>query len=320
MGLSACGSATAQSCSGGGENYQGTCMPHSTVEYLACIKDVGFTTSSEVSAGVTLPVVADSTVKLAYSKSKQEDTQVALVEVHNCLLIAERDATSSSDRSAAQQYSQKTTEDLNKITTAQPGIALDPTGSFKCGQADVGSPVQCQVTIRSTGAGALHITSAEVGGTNNGDFTAGSDCTDKWLNPNQTCVLTVQFNPSGSGDRSATLVIHQNLPAPDVGTALELTGTGNGPTQPSQHSLTVNVDNPAVAVTSDPPGITGCTSSCQQSFDDGTNITLTASYDHSGGQISWNGGCAPSGDTCILQLAGDTTVTVSFTPGVQQPG
>jgi len=291
-------------------------MPQTTVEYLACIKDVGFTTSSEVSAGVTLPVVADSTVKLAYSKSKQQDTQVALVEVHNCLVMAERDATSSSDRSAAQQYSQKTTEDLNKIITEPPGIELDPAGSLNCGQADVGTPVQCQVTIKSTGAGALHITSTEMGGTNNGDFTVGHDCTDKWLNSNQSCVLSVQFTPSESGDRSATLVIHQNLPAPDLGTPLELTGTGNGPTQPPQHSLIVNVDNPAVAVTSDPSGITGCTSSCQQSFDDGTDITLTASYDHSGGQITWNG-CTPSGDTCTLHLVGDTTVTVSFAPIVQ---
>lgn len=291
-------------------------MPHATVEYLACIKDVGFTTSSEVSAGVTLPEVADSTVKLAYSKSKQEDTLVALVEVHNCLVISERDATLSSDRSAAQQYSQKTNGDITQVATASPGIELDPPGTLNCGQADVGTSMQCLVTIKSTGAGALHITRAEVGGTNNGDFTVGNDCTDKWLNSNQSCVLPVQFTPSESGNRSATLVIHQNLPAPDQGTSLELTGTGNGTVQQSQHSLTVNVGDPAVAVTSDPSGITDCTSACNQSFDDGTDITLTASYDHSSGQVSWDG-CTPSGDTCTLQLVGDTTVTVSFVPAIQ---
>ena len=116
---------------------------------------------------------------------------------------------------------------------------------------------------------------------------------------------------SASGNRSATLVIHQNLPAPDQGTSLELTGTGTGTAQQSQHSLTVNVGDPAVAVTSNPSGITDCTSACNQPFDDGTDITLTASYDHSSGQVSWNG-CTPSGDTCTLQLVGDTTVTVSF--------
>jgi hypothetical protein len=316
MGLSACGtdgSATAQSCSGSDENYQGTCMPHATVEYLACIKDVGFTTSSEVGLGVTLPVVADSTVKLAYSQSKQEDTLVALVEVHNCLVIAERDATLSSDRSAAQQYSQQTNGDITKIATAPPEIELDPAGTLNCGQADVSTPVQCPVTIKSTGAGALHITRAEVGGTNSSDFTAGNDCTDKWLNSNQSCVLTVQFTPSESGGRSATLVIHQNLPAPDQGTLLQLTGTGNNvTTQQPQHSLIVNVSGP-VTVTSNPPGITDCTSTCQQLFSDATDITLTASYDHSSGQVSWDG-CTPSVDTCTLHLVGDTTVTVSLAP------
>jgi hypothetical protein len=45
-------------------------------------------------------------------------------------------------------------------------------------------------------------------------------------------VLPVHFTPSQSGDRTATLVIHQNLPAPDHGTPLQLTGTGNGTPQP----------------------------------------------------------------------------------------
>ena len=78
----------------------------------------------------------------------------------------------------------------------------------------------------------------------------------------------------------------------------------------------MNVGDPAVAVTSDPSGITDCTSACNQSFDDGTDITLTANYDHSSGQVSWDG-CTPGGDTCTLQLVGDTTVTVSFVPAIQ---
>jgi hypothetical protein len=295
-------------------------MPHATVEYLVCIKDVGFTTSSEVSAGVTLPAVAKSTVKLAYSKSRQQDTLVALVEVHNCLVMAERDATSSSDRTVARQYSQKTTEDIGKVPTSPPEIQLDPSLPLNCGQTGVGTSVQCQVTIKSTGAGALHVTSAEVRGANSGDFTPGNDCTDKWLSSSQSCVLLVQFQPSVSGDRTATLVIHQNLPPPDQGTTLELTGMGTGGTGTTspQHSLTVNAGNPAVTVTSDPPGITNCASACTQPFDDGTDITLTASYDHSAGQVSWDG-CTPSGDTCALHLTGDTTVTVSLASPTATP-
>ena len=192
------------------------------------------------------------------------------------------------------------------MPTGGPKIELDPAGTLNCGQADVGTPVQCQVTIKSTGDVALDITGVEITGPNSGDFTAGNDCAQP-LNPGQSCVLPVQFTPSQSGGRSATLVIHQNLPAPDHGTPLELTGTGTP--QQSQHTLTVNVNDSAVRVTSDPSGITCSTSACHQSFNDGTDITLKASYDPKSGSVSWEG-CTPSGDTCTVHLVGDTTVTV----------
>jgi hypothetical protein len=174
--------------------------------------------------------------------------------------------------------------------------------------------MQCQVRITSTGGAALDITRVEITGPNSGDFTASNDCAQS-LDPGQSCVLPVQFTPSQSGDRSATLVIHQNLPAPDHGTSLELTGTGNGTPQQPQHALTVNVSDPAVTVTSDPSGI-DCGSACQQSFNDGTDITLTAKYDNSSSYVSWGDGCTPpSGgdtDTCTVHLVGDTTITVSL--------
>jgi hypothetical protein len=207
------------------------------------------------------------------------------------------------------------------VTAMQPGspaIELDPAGTLNCGQADVGTPVQCQVRITSTGGAALDITRVEITGPNSGDFTASNNCAQP-LAPGQSCVLPVHFTPSGSGDRTATLVIHQNLPAPDHGTPLQLTGTGNGTPQPSQHTLTVNVNDPAVKVTSDQSGITNCSSVCHQSFNDGTDITLTANVDrdHSQFPVMWTG-CTPSGDTCTLHhLVDDTKVTVSLDYQVQ---
>jgi hypothetical protein len=207
-----------------------------------------------------------------------------------------------------------------------PGIELDPAQTLNCGQADVGTPVQCQVRITSTGGTALDITGVEITGPNSGDFTAvftaHSDCAQP-LDPGQSCVLPVHFTPSQSGDRTATLVIHQNLPSPDHGTPLQLTGTGTGTPQPSQHTLTVNVKDPAVTVTmatSDQSGITNCTSTstCQKSFNNGTKITLTANVDpdHSQFPVSWTG-CTPSGDTCTFPLVHDTKVTVSLDYQVQ---
>jgi hypothetical protein len=77
----------------------------------------------------------------------------------------------------------------------------------------------------------------------------------------------------------------------------------------------VNVNDPAVTVTSNPSGITDCSSACHQSFNDGANITLTANYDNRSNYVSWGDGCTPpSGgdtDTCTVHLVGDTTITVS---------
>jgi hypothetical protein len=38
--------------------------------------------------------------------------------------------------------------------------------------------------------------------------------------------LSVAFHPTAADQRSATLVVHQNLPAPDTGTTAALAGTG----------------------------------------------------------------------------------------------
>ena len=229
---------------------------------------------------------------------------VTFIKPGDCVIDANQPGNDT--YSSAPQTQQKI------IVTAKPPhapqIALDPAGTLNCGQADVGTPVQCQVTINSTGSAALDITGVQITGPNSGDFTASNNCTQS-LDPGQNCVLPVQFTPSQAGDRSATLVIHQNLPAPDHGTPLKLTGTGNP--QPSQHTLTVSVADPAVTVTSDPPGI-NCTSTdtsaCHQSFTDGTNITLTATYDNSTSYV-WDG-CTPNGDTCTLHLVRDTTVSL----------
>ena len=230
---------------------------------------------------------------------------VTFIKPGDCVIDANQ--AGSDKYSPAPQAQQKMI--VTATPTGLPAIELDPAGTLNCGQADVGTPVQCQVTIKSTGGTALDITRVEITGPNSGDFTASNNCAQP-LNSGQSCVLPVHFTPSQSGDRTATLVIHQNLPAPDHGTPLELTGTGNGTPQPSQHALTVNVNDPAVTVTSDPSGI-NCGSACKQSFNDRTNITLTANYDHSIGQVSWDNGCI--GDTCTVNLVGDTAVTVSFT-------
>jgi hypothetical protein len=301
-------------CSGDSESYQGRCLPHITANYLKCIEGRGFSVSSEVSTSVTLPTVADSTFKVAYKRSKEEDSTVTLQIVHDCLTLAEQNATSGTDRGTAQQYAQQATQYIGVIKQRLPAIELDPSGTLNCGSAAVNAQVTCNVTIKSTGVVALQITNVEVTGANSGDFRAGDECTGQSLDPDQSCMMTVQFQPSASGDRNAALVIHQNLPPPDHGTPLQLVGTGTGP-PPGVHTLTVTVDPSAAGgtVTSNPPGI-DCPGTCNSTFGDGTDITLTATYGQGSGQTLWDGCDTTNGDSCTVHLTADRAVTAHLPP------
>lgn len=235
--------------------------------------------------------------------------------MRDCLTLAEQAATSGTDRGAARQYAQQAARYIS-VVKRLPALEVDPPGTLNCGSADVGAQSTCQVTINSTGAMALHITGAEVTGGNSDDFTAGGECAGQWINPGQNCTMTIQFQPSGAGERDATLVIHQNLPPPDHGTTLQLTGTGTGTgttTPPGGHLLTVTVQASSAAmawVTSNPTGITNCRSVCTATFDDSTDITLTIAYVQRGGQVTWYGCDTASGDTCTIRLTMDRPVTV----------
>ena len=112
---------------------------------------------------------------------------------------------------------------------ATPGILPQPTGVLDCGTATVGADTPCAqpVTITSTGTGVLHITSIDVIEPDGQDFTASQDCVGKYLDPDQTCNVQIGFHPTAAGPRQATLVIHQNLPSPDQGTEITLTGVGD---------------------------------------------------------------------------------------------
>ncbi|GAA4606713.1 hypothetical protein GCM10023107_77830 [Actinoplanes octamycinicus] len=105
--------------------------------------------------------------------------------------------------------------------------AVVELSAVRCGSATVGESRGCPIaTVRYHGPDRLHVTGVEMRGDAAGDFTAGGDCADRWLDPEEACEMTVTFRPSAEGDRSATLVVHQNLPSPEDGTTAQVTGTG----------------------------------------------------------------------------------------------
>ena len=314
--LSACQdwNSSSPSCSSGTEAYNGKCLPHVTARYLACIDGKGFSVSNEMSVGATLPDVANSTFNVAYKRSKEEDSTVALQIVHDCLTLAEGTATSDTDRGAARQYARQATQYIDVVKEKLPAIELDPPRTLDCGPAGIGTQVSCQVTIKSTGLAPLQVSRTEVTGADSSDFSADAGCQSTPLEPGQSCKLTVQFKPSVTGERNATLVIHQNLPAPDDGTHLQLTGSGTA-SPPAGPTLTVTVDTSATpgGVTSNPSGIADCRNTCTGTFSD-TDITLTVSYDKGTGQVTWGGCDIISGDNCTVHLTRDRTVAASLSP------
>lgn len=138
---------------------------------------------------------------------------------------------------------------------ASPSILPQPTGVLDCGTTAVGADTPCAqpVTITSTGTGVLRITGIDVVGPDGQDFTASQNCVGKSLDPHQTCDVQIGFQPTAAGPRQANLVIHQNIPAPDQGTSITLTGDGDG-IVPSQTQSPSPTQSPTPTQSPSQPG------------------------------------------------------------------
>jgi hypothetical protein len=121
-----------------------------------------------------------------------------------------------------------TTPQKQGQTGPAPGAPVD------CGAADIGSTTTCQPAVLTyQGSGTLTITSTEVTGDQAGEFSAGTECVGRTLATGESCETGVTFTPAAEGARTATLIVHQDLPAPDRGSQFPLSGTGRaGGTEP----------------------------------------------------------------------------------------
>jgi hypothetical protein len=107
----------------------------------------------------------------------------------------------------------------------QSAVTLDRTNlSFgKLVVGRVSSPRR--VTVTNSGAQPLYVNSAELAGSNVGDFRIGNDsCTGSTVAPHKSCVVSIVFSPASRGDRSAKLVLTNS--ALDSPQSIALSGTG----------------------------------------------------------------------------------------------
>jgi hypothetical protein len=82
-----------------------------------------------------------------------------------------------------------------------------------------------RVTVTNPGGRPLFVNSIELRGEDWRDFAIVEDsCTGKTITPNRSCIIDVQFTPTATGDRRASLVLTDN--AQDSPQKVGLTGSG----------------------------------------------------------------------------------------------
>jgi trimeric autotransporter adhesin len=109
-------------------------------------------------------------------------------------------------------------------SSGSPAVTLTPTSlNFGAVATGVTSPVK-SVTLKNSGKATLTITAITITGTNSGDFPETSTCTSS-LAAGKTCLIKVQFKPSATGARSASVSITDNAAGSPQQVPLSGTGT-----------------------------------------------------------------------------------------------
>ncbi len=115
---------------------------------------------------------------------------------------------------------------------ATPTIVFSPT-SLTFSSETVGSTTAPQaITLTNTGSAALLVSSISVTGANPGDFPETNTCpiSPTPLAINGNCTISVKFQPSAAGPRSASVSISDNAASLTQTVALSGTGTAAGVT------------------------------------------------------------------------------------------
>jgi hypothetical protein len=111
------------------------------------------------------------------------------------------------------------------------GSALASSGSLTFGAQAIGTLAAAEtLTITNEGHGNLELDAARIIGPHAGDFLVGDDgCSGSSLPIGETCTLRVQFRPTASGPREATLAVASNERGSPLQIALR--GSGSKPAQ-----------------------------------------------------------------------------------------
>ncbi|HEX4143612.1 MAG TPA: choice-of-anchor D domain-containing protein, partial [Pirellulales bacterium] len=183
----------------------------------------------------------------------------------------------------------------------------------------VGSSVSVTYTITNTGTSGLSVGSLWISGSNASDFKIATQ-PGTWVLPGQTTTFTLQFTPTATGSRTATINFYENESSPNTLFTFAVSGVGSTTAQPQ---IAVTGSSQPIA-----DGATTTSTSNGTAFSStavGSSSSVTYTITNSGtaaltiGTVSIGGTNAsdfkvttqPSGSVAI---GASTTFTVQFTP------
>ncbi|HEV3254643.1 MAG TPA: choice-of-anchor D domain-containing protein [Candidatus Acidoferrales bacterium] len=170
----------------------------------------------------------------------------------NCDIVADFAPLSSGSKSAAIQISDNAANSPQSISLSgmatAPIVILAPTGLAFAPQ-DVGSTSAGQtVMLTNTGTAALSLASISFTGANPGDFAQTNNC-PPLVNPNASCLTSVTFTPTATGNRAAALTFTDNAAGnPQL---VPVTGTATAPIV-TMMPASINFNGQLVGSTSNP--------------------------------------------------------------------
>jgi hypothetical protein len=174
------------------------------IEYVGCTEGRGISPTTEIGGGVggTLKVVANASLNVAYKKTKQENTPVALEIVKDCMAIAKSNAAASDpEQGTATAYQQRFDQALRQWQQDQ--VEQTPTLTLSSSSARIGE----QVT--ATGS----------------KFWA-NEMVDIILH----ATLVEQTQADEDGAFSAVITVPSSAPPPDFDTLIRATGQASSKT------------------------------------------------------------------------------------------
>ena len=147
--------------------------------------------------------------------------------------------------------SPQTTSLTGSGTSGSTKVTLTPN-KLSFGNQAIASTSSAQTAIlKNTGQAILVISSIAIAGPNSGDFAQTNDCGNT-MAVGASCMFSVTFTPTASGNRSATISITDN--AGGSPQHLNLTGTGFGP-MATLNPTSLSFGNQNVGTTSGGKGI-----------------------------------------------------------------